>query len=550
VATAYKRATLDETWDAIVIGSGLGGLSAAALLAKHAGRRVLVLERHYTPGGYTHAFHRSGFDWDVGVHYVGNVVDRSANVRGAFDHVTDGRLRWEPMPAVYDEVRIADRRYAFTAGRETFREQLIAAFPRERRGIDRYMNAISDIDAASFPFFAEKGLPRALSAVAGPFMRARFLRYAKRTTADTLAEFTTDRELAGVLAAQWGDYGLPPAQSSFGVHAITAHHYLAGGAFPIGGGAQIAASIAPLIEAAGGTIAVGANVTEIVLDRRGRATGVRMADGREFRAPCIVSNAGAHNTFQTLLAPVPERRSEFTDRIKAIAPSTAYINLYVGLDATAAELGLNGSNIWVHPTNDHDANSAAFASDSSAPFPFLFISFPSAKDPDFERRHPGHATIDILTFVPYVWFAKWENTRWGHRGADYERFKDDLAGRLRCELERCVPAVRGHIVHAELSTPLTTQHFANYRGGEAYGLQATPERFALRGLRAQTPIPNLYLTGQDVVMVGVTGALFGGIIAASAILKRNLVGVVTKPFDRPTKTFAAIDTGRSLASRS
>jgi all-trans-retinol 13,14-reductase len=92
-----------------------------------------------------------------------------------------------------------------------------------------------------------------------------------------------------------------------------------------------------------------------------------------------------------------------------------------------------------------------------------------------------------------------------------------------------VPATRGHVDHAEISTPLTTRHFANYQAGEAYGLNTTPARFRLRSLCAQTPVRNLFLTGQDVATLGVTGALFGGAVAASAILHRNLVGAITRP---------------------
>lgn len=159
----------------------------------------------------------------------------------------------------------------------------------------------------------------------------------------------------------------------------------------------------------------------------------------------------------------------------------------------------------------------------------MYISFPSAKDPAFDDRHPGRATLEAIVFVPYDWFARWEDSRWKRRGADYDAFKQTLAARIQAELERHVPAVAGKIDHAELSTPLTTRHFMNYQRGEAYGLAATPERFRLRSLRPQTSIKNLYLTGQDVASLGVAGALFGGVMTASAILSRNLMSTVTKP---------------------
>lgn len=169
----------------------------------------------------------------------------------------------------------------------------------------------------------------------------------------------------------------------------------------------------------------------------------------------------------------------------------------------------------------------------------LFISFPSAKDPDFEARHPGHSTIEVITMAPYEWFSKWQDTRWKHRGADYDQLKQCFTERLIGGLEHHVPAARGQIEHAELSTPLSTRHFSNHQAGEAYGLSATPARFRMRCLSAQTPVPNLFLTGSDVTLLGVTGAMFGGIVAASAILGRNLVSKVTKPAAVPAAANAA-----------
>src|SRR5580704_10557961 len=97
VGSSYQQNPVADQWDAIVIGSGIGGLAAAALLAKHGGKRVLVLERHYVAGGFTHTFHRPGYEWDVGVHYVGQVQDAASPLRRIFDRLTDGRLKWNPM---------------------------------------------------------------------------------------------------------------------------------------------------------------------------------------------------------------------------------------------------------------------------------------------------------------------------------------------------------------------------------------------------------------------------------------------------------------------
>ncbi len=527
IGTPLKRANVSEDWDSIVIGSGIGGLTAAVLLARHSGRRVLVLERHYEAGGFTHTFRRPGYQWDIGLHYVGQMGDRSSPVRRAFDHVTGGMVTWQAMPSVYDRFLIDGQRFEFTSGRDGFREGLRQAFPSESAAIDRYLSTVRAANRWSGLYFAEKALPTPLASLASGLMRAPYLRWARRTTREVLQDLTTNRELIGVLVAQWGDYGLPPAQSSFAMHAIIVEHYLEGAFYPVGGAASIAAAMVPLIEEAGGSVVTSAEVVGIVIER-GRAAGVRMGDGRRFRAPIVISDAGAANTFERLLPPdLPQLDSLRTD-LRALPPSTAHASLYIGLSQPDAALGLTGTNLWIYPSFDHDANVERFARDLNAPLPVVYISFPSAKDPDFQRRCPGHSTMEAITMLPWQPFAAWAQTRWKRRGDEYESLKNSIAARLRTEVELQIPAAAPYIAHAELSTPVTTRHFTNYEQGEIYGIAATPGRFRTRSLGARTPISGLYLTGQDAASLGVVGALFGGIVSASAALGKNLVSTVTQ----------------------
>jgi all-trans-retinol 13,14-reductase len=516
-----------------VIGSGIGGLTAAVLLGMHAGKRVLVLERHYTAGGFTHTFHRPGYEWDVGLHYIGQMQDESSRVRRAFDHVTAGAVRWNAMPEVYDRVIIAGQTFDYVAGLEQFREGLKQSFPGEARAIDRYIAAVIACNRAGGLYYAEKAIPGPLAALAGWLMRAPYLRWARRTTREVLESFTANQELIGVLTAQWGDYGLPPAKSSFAVHATIAAHYFAGGSYPVGGAGAIAAAMVPLIETQGGGVVTGAEVARILLDGA-RAVGVRMSDGREFRSDVVLSDAGAANTFDRLLPPDLTALDSVRTQLRRLEPSTAHVSLYVGLKQSDAALGLRGTNLWVYPSFDHDANVERFARESArdegTPFPGVYLSFPSAKDPGFQQRYPGKSTVEAIVMLPYAAFADWGETRWKRRGEDYDALKQRLSARLLAELERQAPSIVGNIACAELSTPVTTRHFMNYGSGEIYGIAATPERFAARALGARTPIHGLYLTGQDVASLGVVGALFGGVISASAALGKNLMSAVTKPF--------------------
>ena len=525
VGRSYKQHGIPAgTWDAIVIGSGLGGLTTAALLARRH-QRVLVLERHYTAGGFTHVFHRPGYDWDVGVHYVGDVHRPGTLLRRLFDHLTAGELTWADMGEIYDLIVIGDDEYPLPAGRENFRRAMHDRFPQQRGAIDAYLQLLRTTNRTGKRFFMEKALPatveRFLGPVLGPLMRRPALAHARRTVREVMHELTDDARLRGVLTGQYGDYGLPPGQASWFMHSMLVSHYLGGGAYPVGGSIRIAQTIIPAIENAGGAVVTSAEVEQIVVER-GRAVGVRLAGGEELRAPIVVSDAGVALTFGKLV-PRDVARAHGLAALPTIPPSLAHVSLYVGLEGTPADLGLTPANQWVYPDHDHDRNVARYLADPDAPLPVAYLSFPAAKDPAFAARHPGKSTIEVIGVTPYDWFRKWEGTAWHKRGADYDALKQRLGDRLRAELERRCPKTIGAIRHCELSTPLSTRHFAGHPEGEIYGLTHTPARFEAKHLRPRTAVPGLFLTGSDICTAGVGGALLGGFMAASVIGKRNAI---------------------------
>jgi len=526
--TSYKQHPgLADQWDAIVIGSGIGGLTAAATLSKLAGKRVLVLERHYTAGGFTHTFRRPGYEWDVGVHYIGDVSHPRAMARRMFDFITDGQLDWADMGEVYDRIIIGDNSYDFVKGYENFRAKLHGYFPAEKEAIDRYLAKVTATVKKAQLYFAEKALPPLLSSLFGGLMRRPVLREATRTTREVLEEITQNQELIAVLTGQFGDYGLVPSKSSFFIHSMVVAHYFRGAAYPVGGSGRIAETILPVIESAGGEVVTNAEVTEILIENE-QAVGVKLSDGRELRAPTVISDAGVVNTFERLVPTEPARAAGWGSKAVELGHSIAHLSLYVGLKGTTEELRLEKTNLWVYRNNRHEENFAAFEADINAPLPLVYLSFPSAKDPDFERRYPGRSTIEAITLGRYENFKPWEDTSWKKRGAEYDELKASLSERLLDTLYKHAPATRGNVEIAELSTPLSTRNFAAHPHGEIYGLQHTPARFEQRWLRPRTPIEGLYLSGADAVSAGVVGAMMGGMLCSSAVLKGNVLGQVLK----------------------
>lgn len=506
----------------------MGCLSAAAILAKE-GHRVLVLEQHYTAGGFTHVFKRKGYEWDVGIHYIGDMQRPKSAMKQLFDYVTDGALKWADMGEVYDRMIIGNKSYDFVKGLENFKEKLISYFPEEKEAIIQYIDLVFAANRTAGKFYMNKALPSFISKILYGWMSNPFFKYSDQTTYEVLSKITQNEELIKVLCGQYGDYGLPPKQSSFFMHATVVKHYFGGGSFPIGGSSQIVKTIDPVIERAGGTIIINAEVEEVIVEKD-RATGVKMADGRIINADNVISGAGLVTTYEKLLSKKVLQKFKLSSQLQKVKPSVSHACLYLGLEGSPQELNLPKTNLWIYPDKtDHDTAVKNYLEDIEAEFPVVYVSFPAAKDPDWSNRYPGKSTIDIITLLPYDIFNDWEDSSWMKRGASYEDLKEKISQRLIKKLYEQIPQVKGKIKHYELSSPLSTKHFMNYSKGEIYGLDHSPSRFRQKFLVPRTPIKNFYLTGQDIVTAGVGGALFSGLLTASAMTGKNFMKKIIRP---------------------
>ena len=519
----YKRnPKLHDHYHSIFIGSGMGCLSAAAILAKE-GHHVLILEQHYTPGGFTHVFKRKGFEWDVGIHYIGDMQREKSAMKKLFDYVTDGNLKWADMGKVYDRIIIGDRSYNLVKGLKNFKQQLIDYFPDEKEAIENYIDLIFAANRTAGKFYMNKALHPLLGKLLYNWMSKPFFKFSDQTTDEVLRSLTKNEELIKVLSGQYGDYGLPPKQSSFFMHSTVVKHYFDGGYFPIGGSSQIVKTIDPIIESAGGTIVINAEVDQVLVENN-KAIGVIMKDGKSIMASNIVSGAGLVTTYESLIPTELVKKHNLKSQLQKINPSVSHACLYIGLEGEPEELDLPKSNLWIYPEGEnHDEIVARYLKDIEQEFPVIYVSFPAAKDPDWTNRYPGKSTIDIITLLPYDIFSSWDGSKWMKRGEDYEGLKESISKRLLEKLYEQLPQVKGKITHYELGTPLSTKHFMNYSKGEIYGLDHSPKRFRQKFLVPRTPIKNFYLTGQDIVTAGVGGALFSGLLTASAMTGKNFM---------------------------
>lgn len=507
-------------YDAVVIGSGIGGLTAAGLLAGVAGKKVLVLEKHTEPGGLTHVFRRDGASWDVGLHYVGDMEPGSLQ-RALFDYLSGGELRWNRMPHVFERFVYPGLDFAVPADPRDYEARLVERFPQEAHAIRRYFR---DIRRAAL--WSLMGFGRAMApAPVGPLLwllQRLTASLPTQTTKSYLDSRFTSPELRALLASQWGDYGLPPARSAFAIHAQIVTHYLKGGWFPEGGAGRIARTFEKGVERAGGAVRVAQEAVEILVEN-GRAVGVRTIDRRGaeprervYRTPIVISNVGAVATFERLLpttGDIGARTAALRSLIEKLGRGPSAVTLYLRLKESPATIGLKGENFWINTDLAHD-DVAGHSADLLEGRPRrVYVSFPSLKSGD-ARFH----TAEIISFVDSAAFERWRDAPKGNRGADYSRLKDRIGEGLLDLAETAIPGLRALVSYSELSTPLSVEHYTSHSGGCFYGLPATPERYRSPLLGPHTGIERLYLSGADAGCLGIVGAMMGGVGAVCQIL--------------------------------
>jgi phytoene desaturase len=499
----FHRESRRESYDVVVVGSGLGGLCAAALLARE-GQSVLVVERHDRVGGYAHAFKRRRHLFDSAVHLIGGcrpgegeragVVERllrALDVRDRLDLV-----RVDPFySAIFPGFRLD-----VPQGLEAFAEAHVRRFPNEEKGFGELLQVCLDLreetlrvpDLFSLSDFARmsKHVPN-------------LMRYHRATLASVMDDYLDDDQLKAVFATLWPYLGLPPSRVSFLYWAQMLMSYVEEGAWYCRGSFQaLANALAGALRAHGGELLLESQVRRIRVED-GAVRGVVLENGQRIDAPVVVSNADAVQTFEELVGwerlPSPFRKS-----VLRMRPS---ISAFIVYAATRMDMRAAGATheMFFYPGWDHDQDYRDLLRRRVSR---LGVTVPTLTDPSLAP--PGEHGVVATVLLPY---------EVSEPGLSWRTEKDATTEAILDELEARFPGFRDALVFAEGSSPRTLERYTRNLGGAMYGWEMSPGQVGPMRLGHATPVKGLVLAGHWTQPGGgVYGVVASGFQAAQRVL--------------------------------
>jgi len=493
-------------FDVVVVGAGLGGLTAGARLAT-AGFEVLVLEQNYKVGGCTSSFTRGEFRFDAALHQLAlggdGIVRDILNETGVLD-----RIELIPAPELarsmfpgFDFTTPASKRETIAALKERWPEEAddIDAFFQLAEQTASEMNDLRELYRANA--FSE-----AMTKLLVPVRQPNLFKWRNATLADMFEVYFDDPDLEAVISQYWLYFGPPPSKVWGPMFLAAYHSYLEHGAWQIRGSSQaLSDALASRITELGGTVRTGVRVTGISVDG-GVARGVTTATGEQISARYVVSNADPFQTFHTLVGK-EKSPAEILQRIDELDPSNSLVGVYLGLDVTAVRWDIDEYEIFYNTSRDFDAMYQAMMEGRFEAGAVSLTFYSNLGDEFYAPEGKSVLVLNSYSSADY----------WPDPGPDYQARKAKMQDELIAVAERVLPGLSDHIVVKVGMTPRTIYTLTSHTGGVPYGWDLVPEHHERLG--NETPLEGLYLAGSWAGMVhGASGAMMSGSNAARLIM--------------------------------
>ena len=493
-------------YDAIVIGSGNAGLTAATALQR-GGAKTLLLERHNIPGGCATTFVRGDFEFEVALHQLSGMgtdenpfllrhIFNDLGIMDDLEVVIENELYRMVMPGEFDVTLPADW--------NELHATLIAEYPEEEESIIRFLTLCETITMEYF-----LNLPKAEKSNDLDMLNStcpNYVKYGMVPAKDVINEFFENPNLKTVIGAYWCYIGVAPKDIPFAELASMIYAYAAYKPCHIKGGSQaISSALLESFHKAGGDVRLNCGA-EKILTAGDRVIGVRTEHGEVFSCKTVISNSSSIQTYHELLdhkQPPQQARDDMKSR--RIGPS-AFV-LYVGLDCPPEEIGATTASSFIVSERDEEKVIEAMR-EIAAPLNIMMTCY-NLEDKDFAPE--GKTSLSILCLQ---YGEPWEKLS----PEEYAKTKHDFANLLLDKAETVYPNIRAHIEEVEAGSPLTMMRYLNTPGGAIYGFDQNGQDSA-RFRERMNAIDGLYLAGSWNNMGGFQPTYMAGASTARAGLK-------------------------------
>ncbi len=498
-----------DDFDDLVIGAGMAGLTAAALLAEQ-GRRVLMLEAHDTPGGYAHTFQMGQFRFCAQVHYIfncgeGEPVHEFLRRLELHEQVRFHRLD----PEGFDHVVVSGDRHRIPNGLEKFRDRLIRRYPADAEPLRGYFRTVMAIGSELDVMPREPGLRDYATAL---LRFPNLLRYQGWTLGRLYDRLGMPPRLRAVLAGQAGDYLLPPGEVSLLLHVALVRGYDRGAYYPEKHYQHFIGSIADFIRSKAGCRMMLETEVDRILVERGHVAGVRTKAGQTFRARRYISNVDPRRTAALVDEHSLPRR--YVERL-AYDYSASTVTVYLGLRGIdLRDHGFGSFNVWHYPHDDLDAMYRRQQGPGTLDDPWLFMSTPTLHTSEPGLCPPGTQILELATSAAYAPFKELRDRDPRRYHQEKKRIRDRI---VQVVEDRYVPGLSRHIVKAITGTPATNERYCWAPSGNAYGSALTPLNVRRR-ISFETPLRNLWVVNASAGFPSIAGTVGAGMELVDEVL--------------------------------